>query len=103
MPCYITVRIFQEEFEDINAMRKAAQAMGLRMEERGSEIWIAGEIKVTRQGKKYVMQTSNGNVLRSLMDEYAAAKVEREAKRRNLQVKKVKARDGEITLTITER
>ncbi len=83
-------------------MRKAAQAMGYRMEERGGEIWIAGEIKVTRQGKKYIMSTSNDSGLRNLMDEYAAAKVENEAKRRNLRVQKSKAPNGEITLKVFE-
>ena len=83
-------------------MRKAAQAMGYRMEERGGEIWIAGDIKVTRQGKKYSMTTSNERGLRNLMDEYAAAKVENEAKRRNLRVEKSKTSNGEITLKVFE-
>ena len=43
MPCYITVRIFQEEFEDINAMRKAAQAMGYVAERPVVTARIAGQ------------------------------------------------------------
>ena len=76
--------------------------MGYRMEERGGEIWIAGDIKVTRQGNKYSMSTSNERGLRNLMDEYASQKVENEAKRRNLRVQKQKAADGTITLKVYE-
>lgn len=103
MPCYLTVRIYQEEFDSIAAMRKAAAALGLRIEERGGDIWIGGSIKVTQKGEKYRIATSDESTLRSLMDEYAAAKVMREAERRRLRVEKSKARNGEITLKLYER
>lgn len=100
MPCYIIIKIIQEQFEDLPAMSKAAQAMGLKVEEKGSQIWIGGVIKVQKSGTKYNMSTTNGSLLKSLMDEYASTKIEREAQRRNLEVKKEKSRDGTITLKI---
>ena len=102
MPCYVQVRIFEEEFEDLPAMKAAVKAMKLTMETRGGEIWIGGTIKVKQQGKKYLMSTQNRSTLQSLMDEYAAAKLEREAQRRNMNVTREKV-NGKITIKISER
>ena len=100
MPCYVQVRILQEEFEDLPAMEAACREMGLKLENRNGRIWIGGSIQVTQRGKKYIMETSNGTMLGKLMDEYAAAKITREAKRRNMEVKREKAKDGTITLKV---
>ena len=102
MPCWITIKVIQEQFEDLPAMRKAAEALGLKIEESGSNMWIGGSIKVTKRGNTYNMSTTEDSLLKSLMDEYAAAKIAREARRKNLNVKKQKASDGTITLKIYE-
>lgn len=81
-------------------MEAACKEMGLKLEKRNGRIWIGGSIQVTQRGKKYLMETSNETMLRKLMDEYAAAKMTREAKRRNMEVKREKAKDGTITLKV---
>ena len=101
MPCYITVKIIQEVFEDLPSMKKACKEMGLRLEERGGKIWIGGTIEVTKRNSKYVMSTTNESMLKSLMDEYAAAKIAKEASRKNMQVTRKKV-GNEIRLTVVQ-
>lgn len=102
MPCWIQIEIYQEEFESLPSMKDACKQLGLKVEERGGEIWIGGSIKAKRVGKKYIISSQNGTLIRSVMDEYAAAKISREASRRNMTVKREKASNGQITLKVIQ-
>jgi len=101
MPCNVVYDIATESITDWNALQMAAKEMGLHIETRGEEHYIGGIIRVQSQsGGKYVLSTTNRSQLQQLMDEYAAAKIIREARRNSWQVTKTKESNGKIKLRI---
>ena len=100
MPCNVVYDVVTEQITDLVALEMAAKELGFHMSKNGEEYYIAGTIRVKGTGGKYSLTTTNRGMMQQLMDEYAAARVTKEARRNSWQVQKQKEPNGKIKLRI---